>query len=74
MTTAMLAPFRAGTFQPRERTTDGFLAKAAAKFATFLEYRRTVDALGVLDARQRADIGLEGCDLKSVARAAAFGA
>ena len=74
MTTAMLAPFRADAFQDCERTTDGFMAKAAARFAAYLDYRRTLDELRALTARQRADMGFAGSDVKSVARAAAYGA
>lgn len=71
MTTAMLAPFRPGAFKA-ESAFDGFLSRAAAKLATYAEYRRTLAELRALTGRQREDAGFAGHDLKTVARAAAY--
>jgi uncharacterized protein YjiS (DUF1127 family) len=71
MTTAMLAPFRPGAFNP-ESAFDGILARAAAKLATYAEYRRTLAELRALTDRQREDLGLAGLDVKAVAHSAAY--
>lgn len=72
-TTTEIAPV-AARFAAVERSFDGFSAALRQALAAYRTYRRTLAELRTLDARSRADIGMDGLTPEAVARAAVFGA
>lgn len=72
-TTTELAPL-AARFADAERSFDGIFAALRAMLADYRTYRRTLDELRALDARSRADIGMQDLAPEAIARAAVFGA
>ena len=71
MTTALHAPFRAGV--PQESADNGLFSRVATRMAKSAQYRRTLAELQALADWQHRDIGIDGIDLRTVARAAAYG-
>ncbi|MBP7242977.1 DUF1127 domain-containing protein [Amaricoccus sp.] len=71
MTTALLAPFRAGVHQ--ESAYDGLFSRVAARIVKFTQYRRTLAELQALADWQLRDLGIAGMDLRTLARKAAYG-
>ena len=60
-------------FADAERSFDGFLAALRQKLAAYQTYRRTLGELRALDARSRADIGMDDLAPEVFARAAVYG-
>jgi uncharacterized protein YjiS (DUF1127 family) len=70
MTMATFATPDARLFAGVEQTAAGSIAHLARRFADWRDYRRAVAELRALDMRQREDLGLDGRDMRDVARAA----